>query len=91
MSEDVCHVIIDHSRDWMSPAPDIVDLKGVFGVKYRGTYRAPIGFAYRSEPGIRNRGPSRMTLKFSDKGQELVQTELKLDSLSLLTQITKTS
>ena len=32
-----------------------------------------------------------MTLKFSDKGQELVQTELKLDSLSLLTQITKTS
>ena len=85
MSEDVCHVIIDHSRDWMSPEPDIVDLKGVFGVKYRVTYRAPIGFAYRSEPGI------RMTLKFSDKGQELVQTELKLDSLSLLTQITKTS
>ena len=45
MSEDICHVIIDDSRDLMSPEPDIVDLKGVFRAKYGGTYRAPVGFA----------------------------------------------
>ena len=45
MSEGICHVIIEDSRDLMSPKPDIVDLNGVFGAKYGGTYRAPVGFA----------------------------------------------
>ena len=45
MSEGICHVIIEDSRDLMSPEPDIVDLNGVFGAKYGGTYRAPVGFA----------------------------------------------
>ena len=45
MSEDIGLVTIDYSRDLMSPEPDIVDLNGVFGAKYGGTYRAPVGFA----------------------------------------------
>ena len=45
MSKGICHVIIEDSRDLMSPEPDIVHLNGVFGAKYGGTYRAPVGFA----------------------------------------------
>ena len=45
MSEGICHVNIEDSRDLMSPEPDIVDLNGVFGAKYGGTYQAPVGFA----------------------------------------------
>ena len=43
--EGIWNVIIEDSRDLMSPEPDIVDLNGVFGAKYGGTYRAPVGFA----------------------------------------------
>ena len=45
MSEGIWNAIIEDSRDLMSPEPDIVDLNGVFGAKYGGTYRAPVGFA----------------------------------------------
>ena len=45
MSEGIWNVIIEVSRDLMSPEPDIVYLNGVFGAKYGGTYRAPVGFA----------------------------------------------
>ena len=45
MSEGIRNVIIEDSRDLMSPEPDSVDLNGVFGAKYGGTYRAPVGFA----------------------------------------------
>ena len=55
MSEGIWNVIIVDSRDLMSPEPDIVDLNGVFGAKYGGTYWAPVGFAWRTK----TRNPER--------------------------------